>query len=291
MNPIRILTDFRSFAFLAMVTLCTIGILNAQEPTLDLAERTVDVHGDRIAYRIGGDGPPLLFVHGFTMTGEQWDQFLDALGARHTVIIPDLPAHGRSNDISGEFRYSDMATRLFSLLDTLGIDSISAIGQSAGASILVHMAVQQPLRMKAIVLVAGSHRLVAAGREMLGGLHLEDLPKTYHDYYRRYHPGGESQTRSLFVRLRALADNYDDFDFSPERLATIRAKTLLVWGDRDFAYPVEIALEMYRAIPNASLWVIPDQGHTPVWTWLGGSKEAEAIFPNVVLKFIADEDL
>ena len=277
-------------ALSGVIVLCTPGVLRGQGPTLRLSERTATVNGGSLYYRIGGNGPPLLLIHGFTFTGHEWDLFLDDLGARHTLIVPDLPGHGRSTDVSGEFRYGDVAARLFSLLDELGIGRFSGVGQSAGASLLVHMALQQPSRVDAMVLVAGAHRLAEAGRRLLRGLQLEDMPDELVDYYRHYHPGGEAQARSLFARLRALADNYDDLGLPPERLATIGARTLLVWGDRDEAYPVEVALEMYRAIPNAMLWVVPDQGHYPIWEWLGGSKEAEEMFPSVVLDFLARPD-
>jgi pimeloyl-ACP methyl ester carboxylesterase len=53
--------------------------------------------------------------------------------------------------------------------------------------------------------------------------------------------------------------------FTPPLLATITAKTLIVHGDRDPLYPVELALEMYRAIPQSALWVVPNGGHGPVF--------------------------
>lgn len=273
-------------ALICAVALCAVPTLAAQE--LSLSERTVAVEGRQVAFRIGGHGPPLLLVHGFTFTGEQWDPFLGKLSAEHTVIVPDLPGHGASTDVPGEFRYRDAAAHLFSFLDTLSIERVFAIGQSAGASILIHMAIQEPSRIGAMVLVAGAHRLSPSGRVILRGLQLQDMPEALVDYYRRHHPGGETQAESLFVRLRALANNYDDFALLPEDLATIEAKTLLVWGDRDVAYPVDFALELYRAIPDAALWVVPEQGHYPVWEWLGGSKEAQRIFASRVLRFLAD---
>jgi len=52
--------------------------------------------------------------------------------------------------------------------------------------------------------------------------------------------------------------------FTPPLLATITARTLIVHGDRDPLYPVELALEMYRAIPSSALWVVPNGGHVPI---------------------------
>jgi pimeloyl-ACP methyl ester carboxylesterase len=48
-------------------------------------------------------------------------------------------------------------------------------------------------------------------------------------------------------------------------LFKITASTLIVYGDRDFLYPVEMAVEMYRAIPQSALWVVPNGGHGPIF--------------------------
>jgi pimeloyl-ACP methyl ester carboxylesterase len=48
-------------------------------------------------------------------------------------------------------------------------------------------------------------------------------------------------------------------------LSRITASTLIVYGDRDFLYPVKMATDMYRAIPKSALWVIPNGGHGPVF--------------------------
>jgi pimeloyl-ACP methyl ester carboxylesterase len=53
--------------------------------------------------------------------------------------------------------------------------------------------------------------------------------------------------------------------FTPERLRAITARTLIVNGDRDPLYPIELSLELYRGIPNAALWVLPESGHGPVF--------------------------
>ena len=76
---------------------------------------------------------------------------------------------------------------------------------------------------------------------------------------------GDDQIRTLFEQMRGLKDRHDDMAFTPPLLATITARALIVHGDRDPLYPVELALEMYRAIPNSALWVVPNGGHGPVF--------------------------
>jgi pimeloyl-ACP methyl ester carboxylesterase len=62
-----------------------------------------------------------------------------------------------------------------------------------------------------------------------------------------------------------LKDSYDDLNFTPPQLAKITASTLIVYGDRDPFYPVEMAVDMYRAIPKSALWIVPKGGHGPVF--------------------------
>ena len=76
---------------------------------------------------------------------------------------------------------------------------------------------------------------------------------------------GDDQIRMLFDQMRGLKDSHDDMAFTPPLLATIAARTLIVHGDRDPLYPVELALEMYRAIPSSALWVVPNGGHGPIF--------------------------
>jgi pimeloyl-ACP methyl ester carboxylesterase len=85
------------------------------------------------------------------------------------------------------------------------------------------------------------------------------------DSMRKRHRHGEAQLQRLFAHGRALADSYDDVNFTPPYLATIAAETLIVFGDRDPLYPVSLAMELRAAIPRSHLWVVPNAGHGPVF--------------------------
>jgi pimeloyl-ACP methyl ester carboxylesterase len=276
-----------SLALLAILTFGRSQNLTALEPEVQLKEGAVAVNGVELFYRIGGNGPPLLLIHGFSAAGYYWDRFLEEFGPHYTLIIPDVRGHGRSTNPLDEFTYQDVARDMFGLLDHLGIGRVKGIGYSAGGNTLIHMAVQQPERVEAMVLVAGAHRLTLDARESLRRWpSLQDLPEEWRDFFLRQHPGGEPQIRSLFSQLRALADNYSDFDFSPEHLSTIPTRTLLVWGDRDEFYPMDVVLELYEALPNAALCVLPGQGHMFLATEFGGSEAAEKMFLTTVLPFL-----
>jgi pimeloyl-ACP methyl ester carboxylesterase len=82
---------------------------------------------------------------------------------------------------------------------------------------------------------------------------------------RAQHVHGDQAIERLWKLPERLAEAAIDLHFDAERLSTITARTLLVTGDRDPFYPVELALELRRGIPRSSLWVVPDGMHLPVF--------------------------
>ena len=136
---------------------------------------------------------------------------------------------------------------------------------SAGAKALLHMATQQPYRLEAMVLVSATPYFPIQARAAMAQLTVETFSDAEWARQRERHVHGDEQIRQLYAQMRGLKDVFDDMAFTPPLLATITAKTLIVHGDRDPLYPVELALEMYRAIPQSALWVVPNGGHGPVF--------------------------
>ncbi|UUY04013.1 alpha/beta fold hydrolase [Svornostia abyssi] len=63
----------------------------------------VQLHGQRISYRLAGTGPALLLIHGITSSARTWDEVFDRLAEHHTVVAPDLPGHGSSDKPRGDY--------------------------------------------------------------------------------------------------------------------------------------------------------------------------------------------
>lgn len=227
---------------------------------------TFDVNGLQLHYEDRGDGDPLLLLHGGTGIGADWQQVFtggDPDGFR--VIVPDLRGHGRSTNPSKEFTFRQSARDMFALLDRLGIQRANAIGLSAGAKTLLHMATEQPGRIGAMVLVSATPYFPAQARAAMAQLTVEAFSDADWAVQRQRHVQGDDQIRMLYDQMRGLKDSYDDMAFTPPLLGTITARTLVVHGDRDPLYPVELALEMYRSIPKSALWVVPNGGHGPIF--------------------------
>lgn len=245
---------------------------------------SVEVNGARLHYRAGGDGPPLLLLHGFTGAGVWWDPLLERLAENYTTIVPDLPGHGHSEGGPNPYRFDEVATDIYALMDKLGVDRFRAIGYSGGGIILMHMATQEPGRMESMAVVSAPH--VHHRSTILGFPLFEDHTARVQEYWLEVHPGGERQVRRLIASFHGLSDYLEEIHVPPEELQDIETRTLIVLGDRDPWFPVPLALEMYQAIPNAALWIVPMQGHSAIWPDWGGSAEAASIFPAVVGRFL-----
>jgi pimeloyl-ACP methyl ester carboxylesterase len=226
----------------------------------------IDVNGFLLHYDDRGDGAPLLLLHGGTGVGADWNLvFADGDPSGFRVIVPDLRGHGRSTNPSRVFTFRQAALDVFALLDHLGLRRVKAIGLSMGAKTLLHMATQQPERLEAMVLVSATPYFPAPARSAMAQLSVDNFSDAEWDALRARHVHGDDQIRMLFEQMRGLKDRHDDMAFTPPLLATITARTLIVHGDRDPLYPVELALEMYRSIPGSALWVVPNGGHGPIF--------------------------
>jgi len=227
--------------------------------------QTIPVNGLDLFYRDNGSGEPLLLLHGFTGNGDDWQHVFPQPIDGRRVIAPDLRGHGRSTNPGNTFRFADVARDVFALLDTLGIDRVSAIGMSAGANTLLHMATQQPSRVAAMVHVSGTPRFPDQARTIMRTMTAETRSEAEWAEMRGRHHHGDDQIRALWKHARGFADDRDDMNFTAATLSRITARTLIVHGDRDPLYPVELAVELLRGIPNAALWVVPNGGHGPIF--------------------------
>lgn len=225
--------------------------------------RTEIVNGQQIYFEIHGSGEPLLLLHGFSGTSQDWLPSLSQWGEGFQITAPDLRGHGRSGTLTKHFRHVDAAADILALLDRLNTAAINAVGISGGGNVLLHMATKQPARVRAMVLVSATPYFPPQARAIMRR-YAESLPEEQLQILRRRHPGGDAQVKAILDSATSFAESYDDLNFTSADLAKITARTLIVQGDRDPLYPVELSLEMAKAIPHSETWIIPDAGHGPV---------------------------
>lgn len=255
----------------------------AQSPDV-VGYDSVQVNGISLAYRDVGEGSALVLLHGFTGTSANWDSRLSEFSEHHRVVAPDLRGHGRSFNPSGSFTHRELAEDLFALLDHLGIERFSAIGTSMGAMTLLHAATLDPERVESMILVGGAPYLPESARRIYRGIDPEAIPEDRLAEIGARHSRGVEQALQLQRQFARYRDSYDDMTFTPPQLATITARTLIMHGDRDQFFPVTLALEMYEAIPDSYLWVVPNGSHGVLRTVHGS-----AVFTETALRFVSGD--
>lgn len=266
---------FRVVLIAGALTACSSYSLWSQETP---EGHTARIHDAQLYYEIHGDGFPLVLLHGFGQTGRTWQPYLDTFAPHFRVIIPDLRGHGRSTNPRNEFTHRQAAYDIFALLDTLGIDRFRAMGISTGGMTLIHMATQQPARVEAMVLIGATSFFPEQARAIMRRVSPDSLSAEQWARDRQRHVHGDDQIRALFTQFNWFKDSYDDMNFTPAYLATITAQTLIVHGDRDRFFPVSIPTEIYRAVPNGYLWIVPNGGHVPI--------SVDGAFTTIALSFL-----
>ena len=228
---------------------------------------SVPVNGIEMYCETEGAGDPLLLLHGGGGCQENWVHAgRDEFAREYTLIKPDARGHGRTTNPRKTITHKQCALDTLALLDHLGITKCRAIGLSMGGNTLLHMATMQPHRIEAMIVIAATMYFPEQARAIMRQVPAADKqPPQEWETMRKSHKLGDEQIVALWDWMRGMNDSHDDMNFTPAALSKITASTLIVYGDRDFLYPVEMAVEMYRAIPRSALWVVPNGGHGPIF--------------------------
>lgn len=223
----------------------------------------LDSNGMQLHWDVHGKGEPLLWLHGSLGLGPDWQHIFKEPPAGFQIIAPDLRGHGRSTGAGATYSFKQSALDVFALLDHLGVDRAKVIGLSGGGITALHMATLEPSRVTAMVVISAPSAFPEAARAIQRNFSEATLDESELILMRRRHPR-PGQLELLLAQVRGFADG-DDPNFTREQLATITAETLIVFGDRDFLYPVSVAVDLRQAIQRSWLWVVPNGGHGPVF--------------------------
>jgi pimeloyl-ACP methyl ester carboxylesterase len=149
-----------------------------------------------------------------------------------------------------------------------------------GAKTLLHLSTAQADRVNAMVLVSATPRFpdqLPAAAAQFTRQGLEQVPAADDERLRARHVHGDEQILALYDMTRSFATSVDDMAFTAQVLGTISARTMIVHGDRDQLYPVELAVELFRGIARSALWIVPDGGHGPIFGGRTAMFRAEAL--------------
>lgn len=258
-------------------------------PRMPGQEQWVEVLGVPVRYYRQGVGPPLVLLHGLGEAALVWYGNVEPLAQRFTVYVPDLAGHGASGKPQWRYTLPEGVAFVSGFLDALALPKASLLGNSLGGLLSLAMAVEAPQRVQGLVLedTAGLGKEVAwflrlmslrgmgevlarptkAGLRRL--LHLifydpriasEELVEALHK--ERARPGNSASLLRILrqgVSLRGVRPTARLTD----RLAEVRAPTLLLWGRQDRIFPVFHAERAVPRLPKGHGVVFDRCGHWP----------------------------
>jgi pimeloyl-ACP methyl ester carboxylesterase len=270
------------------------------EPTVDkpgpFRRRTVRIHGHDVTFRMGGEGPTLVLVHGIAGSSTTWRGVFPALAEHYTVVAPDLLGHGHSAKPRGDYSLGAYASGIRDLLTVLGQERVTVVGHSLGGGVAMQFAYQFPERAERLVLVAAGglgkevspllRAVTVPGAEYVlpvllnrrireAGEWFGRVPRrlgwrpgdTVAEVWRSYTTLTERHGQQAFIHtIRSVIDVAGQRVSAHDRLYLARAlPTLIVWGDEDRIIPVSHAHLAAESMPGARLEILEGAGHFLPW--------------------------
>ncbi|HEX5578693.1 MAG TPA: alpha/beta fold hydrolase [Candidatus Limnocylindria bacterium] len=242
-----------------------------------------ETNGVRLAYDLAGDGPPVVLLHAGIVDRRMWDDVVPLLADMATVIRFDARGFGESSRApDGEYaRWED----LFAVMDAAGVERAHLVGVSQGAETALDAALTAPDRVDHLVLCGAGLRgwpfrdelnarwkaeVEAWERGDLDGC-AEESMVTWFDGPQRLAIEVDPAIRRRAWEMQRLAidlENDDAKAISPEppaseRLAEVKAPTLVTVGALDQPDMVAIAETLAAGIPDARHVVLPGVAHLP----------------------------
>jgi pimeloyl-ACP methyl ester carboxylesterase len=251
-----------------------------------LQERFAEVKGVRMRYFVGGDGPPLVLVHGLGGSAWNWIELAPLLARRHRLLVPDLPGHGGSSPLPAVSGLEPFADRVALVAEREGLLPAPVVGHSLGGMVVLRLALRRPDAVKALVLAGAAGLSIGNvwGRQLLSVFNA--LRPGRLAAHHRALIARSSVLRRVVFGVVSVADPiaisaeavegflaaqllHTDIDSAwqalrvddPRReLGSVRCPVLVLWGAEDVQLPLDDAFEYTRRL-GARLRVIPACGH------------------------------
>ena len=250
------------------------------------ASRWIDAPAGRIFARVGGDGPPLVLVHGLGGAASNWSELAGLLVGRHRLLVPDLPGHGGSSALPAVSGLEPYADRVALVAEREQMLPAPVVGHSLGGMVVLRLALRRPAEVSALVLAGAAGLSIGNvwGRQLLS-VFTTVRPGRLAGRCRSW-VARSPMLRRLVFGFVSVADPvaltneavegflaahllHTDVDGAwqalrvddPRReLEAVRCPVLVLWGADDVQLPLDDAFEYTRRL-RARLRVIPGCGH------------------------------
>jgi pimeloyl-ACP methyl ester carboxylesterase len=260
---------------------------------LNIAHRHVNVGRLGLYVAEAGEGPTVLFLHGFPAYWADWQEQMSKLAAAgYRVVAPDMPGYAKSDKLPStlDYRSTLLADDLAGLIRALGVSSVHVVGHDWGGTLAYCLASQHPELVNRLVILNAGHPELFR----LALRHFEQVRRSWYMFLFQlpWLPEWLLQRsavlalalRGMLVRKVALSDaefaaylgamrspgaahaalSYYRAAFrAPVRARrTVAQRTLVLWGERDTALSARLLLtDLTEYVPNAHVTRFADAGH------------------------------
>lgn len=204
-----------------------------------------------------GEGEPLVLMHGGLVDSRFFEPNLPALAERFHVYTPERRGHGHTPDVEGPITYQLMTDDTIAFLETVVGQPADLVGHSDGAFVAMLVAIQRPELVKRLVMISG-------GFDKAG----EAAPDAEWDVdaiadflapaYGEVSPDGIDHFKVVASKVGEMAAAEPHLDVA--ELAKVTCRSLAMFADDDLVTPQHM-VEMYDALPNAELAIVPGTSH------------------------------
>jgi pimeloyl-ACP methyl ester carboxylesterase len=204
-----------------------------------------------------GSGTPLVLMHGGLVDARFFAPNLAALAEKFHVYTPERRGHGHTPDVAGPITYQLMTDDTIAFLEKVVGGPADLVGHSDGAFTAMLVAMQRPELVNRLAMISGGYD--KSGEAMPGvELDVDQMTQFLGPTYGEVSPDGEAHFPVVAAKIAELARTEPHLDVS--ELAKVRQRALVMFSDDDLM-TLSHAVEMYDALPNAELAVVPGTSH------------------------------
>lgn len=247
----------------------------------------VEIEGIEVHYRIEGQGPAIVLIHGTGASLHTWDGWVDQLKDKYTLYRLDLPAFGLTGPtIDRDYSLENYVEFIDAFTSSVGLDTFALAGNSLGGNIAWRYALAHPEQVSQLILIDASGypleeptkalAMQIAQNPILSPLLLHFTPRSlvYKNLEQVY--GDPSKIKEATVdryhhmilrsgNRHAFVDRAKTtFTDATNLIPTISCPTLLLWGDKDTWVPPAMGDRFHKEITNTTLILYPGVGHIPM---------------------------
>jgi pimeloyl-ACP methyl ester carboxylesterase len=216
------------------------------------AGKYYNIRGIKMYCEVYGKGKPVLLIHGNGGSISAFSKTIPYFDKKYMVIAVDSRAHGKSVDLKDSLSFEMMADDFDALLDAMHIKKTYVIGWSDGGINALVLAMRHP--DKVIKLASTGANLWPDSTALIPSL-WKDMVKQYNEQKNiKWKTDKEKNDWKIFLL------DYFQPNIPLSGMKQVKCPSLIICGDHDLI-PVEHTYLIYKNIPKAYLWVVPNSGH------------------------------